>query len=186
MLTTGGRSLPNISRLRVAGVGSAWHPELAANIQLIRGSSLISARPLRFHAGESAKLTTSTKPSARHVTSDHYIRVYYHLEDNQSDGLVERMNRTLLDMLAKASIDHPEDWDVYLDRALLAYRTSVHCTTGATPSRVLFDRELRLPVDLMYGVPTDAQVRSAGEYAQHLRRDLERVYEVVRKKACSR
>ncbi|KRX37052.1 Transposon Ty3-G Gag-Pol polyprotein [Trichinella murrelli] len=27
----------------------------------------------------------------------------------QSDGLVERMNRTLLDMLAKASIDHPED-----------------------------------------------------------------------------
>ncbi|KRY80085.1 hypothetical protein T4A_13301 [Trichinella pseudospiralis] len=74
----------------------------------------------------------------------------------------ERMNRTLLDMLAKASIDHPEDWDVYLDRALLAYRTSVHCTTGATPSRVLFDRELRLPVDLMYGVPTDAQVRSAG------------------------
>ncbi|KAL1239485.1 Gypsy retrotransposon integrase-like protein [Trichinella pseudospiralis] len=72
------------------------------------------------------------------------------------------MNRTLLDMLAKASIDHPEDWDVYLDRALLAYRTSVHCTTGATPSRVLFDRELRLPVDLMYGVPTDAQVRSAG------------------------
>ncbi|KRY30832.1 Gag-Pol polyprotein, partial [Trichinella britovi] len=66
----------------------------------------------------------------------------------QSDGLVERMNRTLLDMLAKASIDHPEDWDVYLDRTLLAYRTSVHCTTGATPSRVLFGRELRLPVDL--------------------------------------
>ncbi|KRZ64276.1 hypothetical protein T08_7923, partial [Trichinella sp. T8] len=84
------------------------------------------------------------------------------------------MNRTLLDMLAKASIDHPEDWDVYLDRVLLAYRTSVHCTTGATPSRVLFGRELRLPVDLMYGVPTDAQVRSAGEYVQHLRRDLER------------
>ncbi|KRY40494.1 hypothetical protein T01_5451 [Trichinella spiralis] len=101
----------------------------------------------------------------------------------QSDGLVERMNRTLLDMLAKASIDHPEDWDVYLDRALLAYRTSVHCTAVATPSRVLFGRELRLPVDLMYGVPTDAQVRSAGEYVQHLRRDLERVYEVVRKKA---
>ncbi|KRZ69679.1 Transposon Ty3-G Gag-Pol polyprotein [Trichinella papuae] len=101
----------------------------------------------------------------------------------QSDGLVERMNRTLLDMLAKTSIDHPEDWDVYLDRVLLAYRTSVHCTTGTTPSRVLFGRELRLPVDLMYGVPTDAQVRSAGEYVQHLRRDLERVYEVVRKKA---
>ncbi|KRY54980.1 Retrovirus-related Pol polyprotein from transposon 17.6 [Trichinella britovi] len=83
----------------------------------------------------------------------------------------------------KASIDHPEDWDVYLDRVLLAYRTSALCTTGATPSRVLFGRELRLPVDLMYGVPTDAQLRSAGQYVQHLRRDLERVYEVVGKKA---
>ncbi|KRY65485.1 hypothetical protein T4A_14411 [Trichinella pseudospiralis] len=93
------------------------------------------------------------------------------------------MNRMLLDMLVKASIDYPEDWDVYLDRVLLAYRTNVHCTTGATPSRVVFVRELRLSVDLMYGVPTDAQVRSAGEYVQHLRRDLERVYEVVRKKA---
>ncbi|KRZ70459.1 Retrovirus-related Pol polyprotein from transposon [Trichinella papuae] len=101
----------------------------------------------------------------------------------QSDGLVERMNRTLLDMLAKASIDHPEDWDVYLDRVLLAYRTSVHCTTGATPSRVVFGRELRLPVDVMYGLPTDAEGRSAGEYVQHMRGDLERVFEVVRKKA---
>ncbi|KRX74111.1 Retrovirus-related Pol polyprotein from transposon 17.6 [Trichinella sp. T6] len=82
----------------------------------------------------------------------------------QSDGLVERMNRTLLDMLTKAFIDHPEDWDVYLERVLMSYRTSVYCTTGATPSRVVFGRELWLPVD-------------------HLRGDLERVYEMVRKKA---
>ncbi|KRX12228.1 Gypsy retrotransposon integrase-like protein 1, partial [Trichinella nelsoni] len=39
----------------------------------------------------------------------------------QSDGMVERMNRTLIDMLAKVSIDQPEDWDVHLDRVLLAY-----------------------------------------------------------------
>ncbi|KRX51940.1 Gag-Pol polyprotein [Trichinella sp. T9] len=96
----------------------------------------------------------------------------------KSDGLVERMNRTLLDMLAKASIDHPEDWDVYLDRVLLAYRSSVYCTTGATTNRVVFRRELRLPVDLMYGMPKEAQVRSAGEYVH-----LERVYGVVRKNA---
>ncbi|KRY37498.1 Pro-Pol polyprotein [Trichinella spiralis] len=34
----------------------------------------------------------------------------------QSDGLVERMNRTLIDMLAKVSIEQPEDWDVHFDR----------------------------------------------------------------------
>ncbi|KRZ63045.1 Retrovirus-related Pol polyprotein from transposon 17.6 [Trichinella nativa] len=53
----------------------------------------------------------------------------------QSDGLVERMNRTLLDMLAKASIDHPEDWDVYLDRTLLAYRTSRALTASGPDVR---------------------------------------------------
>ncbi|KRY73849.1 Retrovirus-related Pol polyprotein from transposon [Trichinella pseudospiralis] len=70
----------------------------------------------------------------------------------QSDGLVERMNRTLIDMLAKVSVDQPEDWDVHLDRVLLAYRSSVHHTTGAIPCRIIFGRELRLLVDVVYGL----------------------------------
>ncbi|KRX69265.1 Retrovirus-related Pol polyprotein from transposon 17.6, partial [Trichinella sp. T6] len=37
----------------------------------------------------------------------------------QSDGLVERMNRTLLYLLAKASIDHPDDWDASIEFSLL-------------------------------------------------------------------
>ncbi|KRZ73005.1 hypothetical protein T10_1690, partial [Trichinella papuae] len=49
----------------------------------------------------------------------------------------------------------------------------IHCTT----SRVVFSKELRLPVDLMYGLPTDAPERSAGMDVQHLRGDLERLYE---------
>ncbi|KRZ83316.1 Retrovirus-related Pol polyprotein from transposon [Trichinella sp. T8] len=71
----------------------------------------------------------------------------------QSDGLVERMNRTLVDMLAATSIEEPGEWDEYIDRVLLAYRTSVHHTTAATPSRILYGQEVRLPVDLIYGQP---------------------------------
>ncbi|KRZ83581.1 hypothetical protein T08_2858 [Trichinella sp. T8] len=56
------------------------------------------------------------------------------------------MNRTLLNRLAKASIDHPVDWDAHLDEVFLANRSSVHHTT----SQIVFSRELRLPVDLMY------------------------------------
>ncbi|KRZ18735.1 hypothetical protein T11_1742 [Trichinella zimbabwensis] len=46
LLTTGGRSLPNISPPG-RGVGSAWHPQLAANTQLIPGgaSSNLGAPP---------------------------------------------------------------------------------------------------------------------------------------------
>ncbi|KRX24424.1 Retrovirus-related Pol polyprotein from transposon [Trichinella nelsoni] len=101
----------------------------------------------------------------------------------QSVGMVKRMNRTLLDLLAKASIDHPDDWDAHLDRVLLAYRSSVHHTTGATPSRVVFGRELRLPVDLVYGLPRDMPEQSVGEYTQRLQHDLAQLYEKVRGRA---
>ncbi|KRX21064.1 Gag-Pol polyprotein [Trichinella nelsoni] len=92
----------------------------------------------------------------------------------QPDGLVERINRTLIDMLAKVSIDQPEDWDVHLDRVLLAYRSSVHHTTDDTPCRILFGRELRLPVDVMiYELPHGALEKTTGEYVQRLCHELE-------------
>ncbi|KRY44717.1 Retrovirus-related Pol polyprotein from transposon [Trichinella britovi] len=91
----------------------------------------------------------------------------------QSDGLVVRMTRTLIDMLGKVSIDQPEDWDAHLDRVLLAYRSSVHRTTGATPCRIIFGRELRLPVDVVYGLPQGMQAETSGVYVQRLRQELE-------------
>ena len=55
----------------------------------------------------------------------------YHPE---SDGLVERFNRTLIDMLSMAVSDNERAWDLQLSMLLLAYRTSRHETTGTTPS----------------------------------------------------
>ena len=51
----------------------------------------------------------------------------------QSDGLVERFNRTLLDMLATAAREQPFDWESQLWRLCLAYNTSTHQTTGEPP-----------------------------------------------------
>ena len=51
----------------------------------------------------------------------------------QSDGLIERFNRTLLDMLAKAARERPFHWEEHLPRLCLAYNSSVHPTTGYAP-----------------------------------------------------
>ena len=51
----------------------------------------------------------------------------------QSDGLVERFNRTLLDMLATAVHEQPFEWERELRRLCLAYNTSVHPTAEETP-----------------------------------------------------
>ena len=43
----------------------------------------------------------------------------------QSDGLVERLNRTLLSMLSTCTHDHPFDWEHHLRKVCMAYNSSV-------------------------------------------------------------
>ena len=97
----------------------------------------------------------------------------------QSDGLVERLNRTLLNMLSTAVTDQQEAWEDHLQSMCMAYNTSVQSTTGYTPFFLMFGRQARLPVDLMYGsnVPTPKPLT---EYAQHLKQTLETSYQSAR------
>ena len=66
----------------------------------------------------------------------------------QCDGLVERSNRMLLDMLATTTRSHQ------LFKVCMAYNMSVHASTGYTPFFLMFVRQAKLPIDLMYGVNT--------------------------------
>ncbi len=97
----------------------------------------------------------------------------------QSDGMVERFNRTMLDMLATAAANHPFDWEDHLRPLCLAYNSSVHATTGFTPFYLMFGRQVRMPLDIVYGAPT-AESTSQSEYAQALRKRLEDAYNRVR------
>ena len=47
-----------------------------------------------------------------------------------SDGLVERFNRTLLMMLVMFAGEHQDNWDDLLPAVMMAYRSSVHESTG--------------------------------------------------------
>ena len=58
----------------------------------------------------------------------------YHPE---SDGMVERFNRTLLMMLAMIAGKNRDDWDDLLPAVMMAYRSSVHESTGFNPYRCL-------------------------------------------------
>ena len=64
----------------------------------------------------------------------------------QTDGLVERFNRTLCESLAKLSTNTNE-WDEYISPVLFAYRTSKQSTTKITPFYLTYGREAKLPID---------------------------------------
>jgi Integrase zinc binding domain/Integrase core domain len=97
----------------------------------------------------------------------------------QSDGLVERFNRTLKEHLAKVVNDRQSDWDQHVQLFMLAYRSSVHESTQKAPVEVLFGREIRLPCDLLFGKAPDAPT-TPGSYTSDLRHRLWYIHQEVR------
>lgn len=99
----------------------------------------------------------------------------YHPE---SDGLVERFNRTLIDMLSTAVTDNEKDWDLLLPTLLFAYRTSMHETTGTTPFFLMFGRYPRLPEDIIYSLPV-TNYTSAHQYCHEIKKHMQEAYRRV-------
>ncbi|GFY18854.1 retrovirus-related Pol polyprotein from transposon 412 [Trichonephila clavipes] len=99
----------------------------------------------------------------------------------QSDGMVERFNRTILNNLSLMVSKNQQDWDQKVPLFLLAYRSAVHETTGYSPSQMLFGRDLRLPCDLLFGRPPDTP-SSPEEYVQNLQARFEDVHNLARER----
>ena len=60
----------------------------------------------------------------------------------QANGEVERFNQPLEKMLQAAEVEG-KIWRQELNRFLLQYRTTPHCTTKVAPSELLFNRKIR-------------------------------------------
>jgi len=58
----------------------------------------------------------------------------------QGDGMVERFNRTLMQLL-RAYVTSESDWETYLPQVLYAYRTARHSSTGASPYLLVYGRD---------------------------------------------
>jgi len=67
----------------------------------------------------------------------------------QTNGLVERFNKTLGETLAKLCLKRPQDWDELIPAALFAYRTARHETTKRTPFYMMYGREATYPVETL-------------------------------------
>ena len=99
----------------------------------------------------------------------------------QSDRLNERFNCTLLNMLSTWTDNLPTEWDQHLKKLCFAYNTSIQNTTGYTPFSLMFGREARLPVDLMFGSPnSDVNKVSYSTYTEELQLKLIEAYDYVR------
>ena len=72
-----------------------------------------------------------------------------------SDGIVEGFNHTLESQLA-IDEDH-KYWDRAVPLILMAIRSAIHESTRCTLKHLMFGRNLRMPIDLLYGRPEELQ-----------------------------
>ena len=97
-----------------------------------------------------------------------------------SNGLVERFNRTLNEMICTTVTESPLTWDKRVHLLTMAYRGTPHESTGFSPNFMVYGRELFMPIDVMFGKPDDQSGPNELDYVQGLRDRLEDAYDVAR------
>lgn len=65
---------------------------------------------------------------------------------------------------------------------MLAYRSSIHETTGVSPAIMMFGRELTLPVDMTLGRPIRDERLCVTEHAYKIEQKLLDIHEFARKR----
>ena len=99
----------------------------------------------------------------------------------QSNSVIERMSRTLLNMFAKCIDEDQTNWSVKLPYVLMAYRSSVHESTGFTPHYLVFGHETSLPLDLMYPPPPSTTTIDVHDWVSQKEKAFRQAYELVRR-----
>lgn len=70
----------------------------------------------------------------------------YHLMRN---GLVERFNGTLKQMLRRLCAERPKDLDRYLSEALFSYRDTTKGSLGFSPFELVYGQTVRGPMRIL-------------------------------------
>ena len=128
--------------------GSAWEVAkfLLEEVMCRYGapSKLLSDRGSCF-------LSRVAKHCYQMMETRHISTTSYH---PQTNGLVERFNKTLAIMMSMYVGKDQTDWDRALKFLVMAYNSSPNASTKATPFSLVYGREPRLPVDEIMGVPS--------------------------------
>jgi len=97
-----------------------------------------------------------------------------------SNGMVERFNQSLLNMITTYVNKEQTNWDTYLPIVTSAYRSSVHESTNFTPNYLMYGRDFNLPSCFLVGCPANSQQTNVPDYVTSLQEKFTKIYEIAR------
>ena len=74
----------------------------------------------------------------------------------QSNGLIERLFRTVKDMVFATSLTYQSEWDKVIHLVEMGLRSTIHSSTRLSPHEVLFGYSMRLPIS--WNVPAQDEL----------------------------
>ncbi len=101
----------------------------------------------------------------------------------QTDGVVERFNQTIKNMLKKFVSESGKDWDKWLPYLLFAYREVPQASTGFSPFKLLFAHHVRGPLDVLkdsWEANDKPRKRNILSYVLQMREKLQQVSIIAR------
>ena len=99
------------------------------------------------------------------------------------NGMVERFNRTLLNMLGTMSEKQKSDWKSHVPTLTHAYNAAMHESTGFSPFFLMFGRHPRLAIDAFLGIRSSEERKSHQDYADKLKNCLSDAYKCASEEA---
>ena len=114
------------------------------------------------------------KEVSKLLSMKHFTTTPYHPACN---GLVERFNGTLKQMLKRMCAENPQDWDRYITALLFAVRDSPQESMGFSPFELLYGRKVRGPLDILRelwtGEAETSETKSTYQYILDLRNRID-------------
>ena len=98
-----------------------------------------------------------------------------------TNGAVERFHRSLNSMLGKVMSDSQRDWVELLPYVMAAYHASRHEATGFYPNLLVFGREVRAPIYLVFDSPGDSAPTNREDFVERQERLCCEAYSLVRR-----
>uniref|UniRef100_A0A8C6LDR0 Gypsy retrotransposon integrase-like protein 1 n=1 Tax=Nothobranchius furzeri TaxID=105023 RepID=A0A8C6LDR0_NOTFU len=101
----------------------------------------------------------------------------------QGNGQVERFNRTLIQMLKTLTEKDKTNWKDSLNKLVFAYNCTRTEVTGFSPFYLLFGRSPRLPIDVLFSLPTETGSHDHHAYVEQWKQGMQQAYTIAKENA---